>query len=85
MTVVFICRLLRRSIPYQGKCFSLLQLTVREELIPRVEYKCVNEKPFAEEVGGKERKKVLDTPILVHSYLVRPSYKNKGRKNETTL
>lgn len=37
--------------------------TVREELVPRMEDECVNEKPLAEE-GGKKRKKVLDISIL---------------------
>lgn len=45
-------------------------LTVREELVPRIEDECVNEKPLAEEGGKKERKKVLDIPMLDHNYLV---------------
>ena len=45
-------------------------LTVREELVPRMEDECVNEKPLAEEGGKKERKKVLDIPILDYNYLV---------------
>lgn len=50
MTTVLICRLLKRCKFF----FFPLQLTVREELVSRVEYECVNEKPFAEE-GGKRR------------------------------
>lgn len=41
-----------------------------EELVPRLEDESVNEKPLAEEGGKKERKKVLDIPMLDHNYSV---------------